>query len=491
MELLSQMPRLHLIDGASKHSCFIADMFEPRPKWDAMLAYRETMTVIQSYVEKLVTRESCPFKHLGIYIDSRGACVVATAKIEMQLCNVRSAISTLLQPLDAYEKGAQVTSRKCVEKTIRPLDALDKVRLDAWSTVSQLRPPFPKTPKPEKPTPPHTNLKEFLAACESSDSEDDGPPMLSIEDGMVEPPCPDAELSEIELAMYQAGHRLAFAKWVENVHSSSVVCMLSVGTSCGDLTYIACHREERRVQFLVAKLKQLPDLAETCTLAAELAQEGLLPQPSGSRVRKAEFLKRCQAALKVKNPLAELDVKKLPSEDQRAIALALEPGKKICSQCPNLADTALEFSLKFEVPSSACSCARFVCRCVAPDPDPCIEWYCAGCALEQRAVVCPSCKNGEALQPIHPIPYLLGSHQFLNARCTKCSRSTIAPSSSGYKRKYNETLAGFRPCTDLRGRAVVDGRTVRRALSYGGPGGSRDAAGDEWRWCGGDSGDDI
>mgnify|MGYP006936380792 CR=1 FL=1 len=276
--------------------------------------------------------------------------------------------------------------------------------------------------------------------------------MLSIEDGMVDPPCPDAELSEIELAMYQAGHRLAFAKWVENVHSSSVVCMLSVGTSCGDLAYIACHREKRRVQFLVAKLKQLPDLAETCTLAAELAQESLLPQPSGSRVRKAEFLKRCQAALKVKNPLAELDVKKLPGEDQRAIALALEPGKKICSQCPNLADTALEFSLDWFAPNgSACSCAdhMVICRCGIPEPDPHIEWFCTGCAIGRRAVACPSCntsdalvQDGETLQSINPM--MLGFHQFSNVKCTKCNRLAIAPFTSGDKRKYTETLAGLR-----------------------------------------------
>ena len=394
---------MQLVECATKHMCFYAELFEPRPEWAAMSAYRDTMVALQAFVEEIASRERCPFAHLGIYIDQQGACLLATAKVEMQLCHARSGLSTLLQPLDTYEKGAQGTSRDRVEKTIRPLDALDKVRLDAWSTVSQLRPPFPKAPKPEKPTPPHTNLKEFLAACESSDSEDEGPPMLSIEDGTVEPPCPDAALSETELAMYQEGHRLAFAKWLENVHSSSIVCMLSVGTSCGDLTYIAPHREDRRVQFLVAKLKQLPDLAETCTLAAELAQEGLLPQPSGSRVRKAEFLKRCQAALKVKNPLAELDVKKPSSEDQRAIALALEPGKKICSKCPNPADTALEFSLDWsEVPSSACSCADKhlpTCKCVVPEPDPRIEWYCAECALKRREVLCPSCKNGLSSVP--------------------------------------------------------------------------------------------
>ena len=175
------MPKLHLTEGSSKHSCFMADLFEPRPEWGAMLAYQGTVTRIQASVAKLVARESCPFQCLGIYIDSRGACVVATTKVEMQLCNVRSALSTVLQPLDIYEGGAQVTSRKRMEKSIRPIDALDKIRLDEWKTVAQLRPPFPKAPRPEKPTPAHTKLKEFLAACESSEREDDGPPMLAID----------------------------------------------------------------------------------------------------------------------------------------------------------------------------------------------------------------------------------------------------------------------------------------------------------------------
>ena len=451
MELLSQMPTLHQVECTSKHTCFIAEMFEPRPGWDAMLAYRETMTKIQASVEKLASRESCPFKHLGIYIDHRGACVVATAKIEMQLCNVRSAISTVLQPLDLYEDDAQVKSRKRVEKTIRPLDALDKVRLDAWSTVGQLRPPFPKKPRPERPTPPHTNLKDFLAACENeSDSEDDGPPKLAIEDGMVEPPRPDAAMSDGELAIYREGYEYAFAKWKQIVQHSAVVCMLAVGELSG-LTYIACHREERRVQFIVAMLKQLPDLAETCTLAAKLAREGLLPQPSTVRARKAEFLKRCQAALVIKNPLAELDVKKLPRQDQRMVALALEPNKKICSRCPNAADTALEFGINWFAPNgSACSCPDNmpICRCQVPEVDPYVEWYCADCAIGRRAAVCPSCKtsdalvqDGEVLQTIHPMQ--MGFHQFANVKCTKCNRLAIAPFTSADKRKYKDTLAGL------------------------------------------------
>ena len=442
---------MQLVECATKHTCFIAELFEPRPDWNAMVAYRDNIVALQAVVEEIASRERCPFAQLGIYIDEQGACLLATAKVEMQLCHARSGLSTLLQPLDTYETGARVTSRKRMEKSIRPLDALDKVRLDAWSTVGQLRPPFPKTPRPERPTPPDTNLKDFLTAIENeSESEDEGPQMLAIQDGMVEPPRPDAAMSGGELAMYREGYEYAFAKWRQNVHCSSIVVMLSVG-ALTDLTYIACHREERRVQFIVAKLKQLPDLAETCTLAAELTREGLLPQLSGARARKAEFLKRCQAALAIKNPLAELDVKKLPRQDQRTVALALEPDKKICSRCPNPADTALEFTINWFAPNgSACSCPDNmpICRCEVPEVDPRVEWYCATCAIGLRAAVCPSCKtsdalvqDGEVLQTIHPMQ--MGFHQFANVKCTKCNRLAIAPFTSADKRKYKDTLAGL------------------------------------------------
>ena len=453
---------MQLVECATKHTCFIAELFEPRPDANAMVVYRDNMVALQAAVEEIASRERCPFAQLGIYIDEQGACLLATAKVEMQLCHARSGLSTLLQPLDTYETGARVTSRKRMEKSIRPLDALDKVRLDAWSTVGQLRPRFPKAPRPERPTLIHTNRKDFVAAWKNeSDSEDDGPQMLAIQDGMVEPPRPAAAMSSGELALYREGYEYAFSKWRQNVQHSAVVVMLSVG-ALTDLTYIACHREERRVQFIVAMLKQLPDLAETCTLVAKLAQEGLLPQSSTVRARKAEFLKRCQAALAIKNPLAELDVKKLPRQDQRTVALALEPGKKICSRCPNPADTALEFGINWFAPNgSACSCPFHepICRCQVPEVDPRVEWYCAKCAIGRRAAVCPSCKtsdalvqDGEMLQTILPMLQMgqNGFHQFANVRCTRCSRLAIAPFTSADKRKYNDTLAGLRSRKRLR-----------------------------------------
>ena len=86
---------------------------------------------------------------------------------------------------------------------MRPFDALDKVRLDAWRLSSQLRPVFPKAPKQEsEELPPEgCSLKQFLASVTDSESEDDGPPTLAIADGVVEPPCPEAGLCEADLAL--------------------------------------------------------------------------------------------------------------------------------------------------------------------------------------------------------------------------------------------------------------------------------------------------
>ena len=254
----------------------------------------------------------------------------------------------------------------------------------------------------------------------------------------MEPPC--SEMCEGDLALYREAHAHAHAAWTDSVQRTAVVVMLAVG-ELKQLAFIACHREDRRVQFLVAKLGDLPDLAETCTLAAELAREGLLPLPSGPRARKAEFLKRCQAALEKKNPLAQLDVKRLPSEDQRAIALALEPQKKLCSKCPNHAKTSVEFTLSWFDG--------------VPEPDAGATWFCSTCA-PARAAVCPSCgkpgalvQEGEHLRSSSPL--VLGHHSFSNLRCTNCRRAAIAPFTAADKRKYHELRgAEMRSCKRLR-----------------------------------------
>jgi hypothetical protein len=280
-------------------------------------------------------------------------------------------------------------------------------------------------PKPEKEeTERHTRLQDFLAAVTESEDEDSGPPTLAIADEMVEPPCP--ELCNGDLALYQEAHAHAYAKWTESVQRAAVVVMLTVG-ELREVNFIPCHREERRVQFLVAKLRDLPDLAETCALAAELAREFLLPPPSGSRARKAEFLKRCQAALAKKNPRAECDVKKVPAQDQRKIALALGGPDTQCSRCSKPAVTSMEFSLAW--------------LDGVPEPNPDTRLFCTRCK-PSHAAVCIKCGQHDSLvqegaQPPTSMAQFMGAHIIHGMRCTACKALAVAPMTWCEKRKRN------------------------------------------------------
>jgi hypothetical protein len=316
----------------------------------------------------------------------------------MQLCHARSALSTLLKPLP-------VAQRKAAEGSIRPLDELDKARLDTWETAAMLRPRIPK----DDATAPASTLKQFLA--ELSDSEDesvDGAP-LAITDGRIE--AGDAGTLD---------ETLALEGWRHIAETRAVVVLLNIG-NLEKLTYIRCHREERRVALLVSRLGSLPDLAETVAIAAGMAKDGALPPPSGPRARKTEFLKRCQAALVIRNPKAETEVKLVPKDDQRKIAVALSPAQ-ICSRCPAPAATSMEFGLAW--------------LDGVPEPSPDERWYCKGC-LPSHPAVCITCGKPDDLEVTGgasaPAPFV-GFHLIPQLRCTRCLTGAVAPMSIGEKR---------------------------------------------------------
>ena len=151
MQFLEEVPQTRLVRCATKHLCFVAELFDPRPHWDQIVAYKLVAAALTKRVQKLAGREKCPFSALHIYIDQRGLWLLVRAKKEMQLCHARMTLGALLEPFDDYEKTAELTSRKSVEQTVRPFDELDKVRLDSWRTVSALRPKFSRAPKRETP----------------------------------------------------------------------------------------------------------------------------------------------------------------------------------------------------------------------------------------------------------------------------------------------------------------------------------------------------
>ena len=438
MDFLGVVPKLQIAEhGGRDHMCFTADLFETRPSFGEMLAYRPMATSVEQLITKLMARKTCAFVYVGIFVDERGAVVLAKAKRGMQLDNARCGISTILAPLPAEQ-------RLCVSKSLHAFDELDKVRMNTWSTVASLRPKFPKAPKdPTSATDSGCGLpmvpqsaQQLLLELVESDDEDDGPRTLAITNGAVpriespemsfeESDQYRPEMSFEESELYREGHARARATWTTSAKQQAVVVILSVGSRLEELSYIHCHREERRVALLCAMLPALPDLCETVAIAAQMAQEGSLPSSSGPRARKAEFLKRCEAALKAKNPRAERDVKKVPREDQQKIALALNTAgtDTLCSRCPKPAVASLEFSLAW--------------LDGIPEPNADIKYFCANCK-PSHAAVCGKCGRHDSLEhgarPLPPMQFM-GVHVLRDIHCTACRTLAIAPMTVGEKRK--------------------------------------------------------
>ena len=92
------------------------------------------------------------------------------------------------------------------------------------------------------------------------------------------------------------------------------------------LSFIRCHREKRRELLLKARVEaewETATLLQFVEAAMALAKEGSLPGPPFKHGGRAEFLKRCSAALQSSNPRAEGNISKLSAAKQDKIRQAL------------------------------------------------------------------------------------------------------------------------------------------------------------------------
>ena len=448
MQFLGAIPASRLAENGTKHYCFAAELFDVRPAWAAMASYKPMVAALEQSIKKLAARAACPFVQLGIYVDEQGAWLLATSKKEMQLGHARSALGTLLEPMDAYEHDTppKSRSRKNMERSVRPFDELDLVRLATWKTTATLRPKFPKvdveepaSSDDEGPSPPRSegvkgpSVQQLLAEVSDSEEERDAPQALALMDSgpQVLALTDSAPQAVGRLALHREAHTYLCETWIASAERQAVVVLLSVGEPLRELSYIHCHWEERRVALLVSRLVELPDLVDTVTIAMQMAREGSLPSPMGPRARKSEFMKRCDAALLRRNPLAQRDVRNLSLDDQRKIALALDCSKHLCSRCPAPASTSMEFSL------------AWLDGIPAPDPD--TRWFCAACKPSHPAVCLKCGKHGSLVRdgdaPLQTVaPQVLGFHMIRGLRCQDCKGRAVAPLNRGEKRRLEGDL---------------------------------------------------
>ena len=312
---------LSLADRAgSKHTCFAADLFSPRPPFAEIAGCGAAAQKWQTEVAALMAKKTCPVRWLAIFVDLEGAWLLTVAASEQQVSTMRTALGRVLTPLPAKQ-------RRAVEESLRPLDELDRDRVAAWDTVDDLRPEVRasargKAHSPEARPPVALNtLNEFME--QYSDSEEE---FINVPQTLELRGSAAAEMGSDAVFTRRGHSHTHLACWTLRAQTLATVVVISVGEP-PELTYIRCHREGRRHLLLTRRLRQEispaspATLAQVAELAARMAVEGSLPKPDAKR--KSYFLQRCGDALRAVSPQAETVIAKLTVHERHCVKMAM------------------------------------------------------------------------------------------------------------------------------------------------------------------------
>jgi len=98
---------LSLADRAgSKHTCFAADLFSPRPPFAEIAGCGAAAQKWQTEVAALMAKKTCPVRWLAIFVDLEGAWLLAMAASEQQVSTMRTALGRVLTPFPAKQRRA-------------------------------------------------------------------------------------------------------------------------------------------------------------------------------------------------------------------------------------------------------------------------------------------------------------------------------------------------------------------------------------------------
>ena len=361
------------------YTTFMAEVYAGRPPVDDVLAFKGVTTEWQEHFTRVLqggadpTTRNTPrvrknsVSSIRILLDTTGACLVVTMARAMPMGDAKQAVGAFV--------GSVLPERirALIAETFRPLDELDKVRLDAMQSLVTFRPRVCKPrAKPTYPSAMLTTLAEFLAAVPDEDIESmkfmpkmerpQAEPTYSPatrmtraeflaaesdEDTEVLVPMPRLSLcdpapqnvhgegegmSAATWRAYEEGNLdTTAAFWLEEAKHRATIVLAAAGEQ--PLTYVRCGHEDRREAFVKMRLGHNPTatFADVVVAATAMAAAGQLKKPESSAARKA-FLDRCVRVLKALNPSAEQIVKKLPAPDQCKIGAALD-AQHSCQWC--------------------------------------------------------------------------------------------------------------------------------------------------------------
>ena len=297
---------------------FFADLLQPRPDFDTLVAFAGWSATVQQEMIATKARKNCPVAWVGLFVDQVGVSIILHFAHPLQLCSAKMAARTLTHFLVKDMQQALWSS-------LRPLDELDRMRIDGWRTPMSVRPPGlgKKRAREEEEGGCQTLAKRPKTMAQFLAEEDD-------RDGCDEVDCPPA----LTLPRLQATRRPADeldllrdlpGVWEYRMKTEGTVVVAEVGDRPA-LTFVRCHHEARRIEMMLQLVRaeyRRFSMVVVVRVAAAMAKAGSIPDHVGPRGRKSDFIKRCATALGILDSNAEPDITKLPREDQNIICSIL------------------------------------------------------------------------------------------------------------------------------------------------------------------------
>ena len=352
MEFLREQPIVSLAN-AGKTDTFVAEIFEPRPTFEAILSYNTWSEDCRKCMNQAMQRKNSSVSWVGLFIDHRGCFMVIHFAHPIIVGSAKTAAGVLLRAIPHLPKEQQCRA----ENSLRPLDEVDRIRIAKWETVQSLRPATKKRKREEEDdehivipaakwkrdnpetvlnkeplsTKRYATLEKFLEDNPSDEEEEVAAPRLMLTYEAHRQPITTCSLFE------------PTSVWEHLVKTEATIILAEAGTKPEQLAYIRCHREARRQLLLqgeVAEHYVNPRMPQVTKVALQLAKDEQMPGPNGGHGKRAEFLKRCAEALAVLNPKAETDIKKLSKEEEHELRIALGEKGEVYEGC--LSDTCLD-----------------------------------------------------------------------------------------------------------------------------------------------------
>ena len=147
MQSLREQPIVSLADDVEMDT-LIADIFQPRPAFDDVARFsKEWSTEAVKEMQQAMKRKNCAVTWVQLAVDQHGLLAFLRVANPLHLGNVKLAAKVLFKCLPAPFTNEQ---RCAVQKSLRPLDEVDRDQISAWQTVDSLRPAGQKRKRPCK-----------------------------------------------------------------------------------------------------------------------------------------------------------------------------------------------------------------------------------------------------------------------------------------------------------------------------------------------------